>query len=65
MRKTLPGKLTVDLNCPFPRWRCSVSNGIGWRLPGGFWKGFRTFADLDAWLARHGYAYPEPPRVNT
>ena len=54
MRTKLPAALTIDLNCIFPRWRCSVSDGKC-TLNGGFLKRFRTHAEMWAWLTKHGY----------
>lgn len=60
MTRHLPPSLTIDLNCAYPRYRCSVSDGVG-TANGGFWKGFRTFADMRQWLERHGYAHEVTP----
>ena len=51
----LPEALTVELNSPYPRWVCYVTDKRG-TANGGFWRGFRTRAAMFAWLARHGYA---------
>lgn len=56
----LPARLTVDLNCPFPKYVCSVSDGIG-TAHGGFWKGFASFSALEDWLTIHGYVSQERP----
>lgn len=50
----LPALLTIDCNCPYPRWICSVTDGIG-TAKGGFWKGFRTHNEMYLWLAKKGY----------
>jgi hypothetical protein len=49
-----PERLQVNLNGPFPRWPCSVSDGRG-TANGGFWRGFRSHAEMFAWLAKNGY----------
>lgn len=51
----LPDSLTVELNCLYPRYVCSVSDDKG-TANGGFWKGFATYEAMWAWLKRHGYA---------
>jgi hypothetical protein len=57
----LPASLTVNLNCPYPRWTCYVTDGRG-TARGGFWKGFRSHAEMRAWLARHGYTFSLSPK---
>lgn len=54
MTRRLPASLTVELNLPYPRYSCAVSDGIG-TAAGGFLKRFASLAEMDAWLARHGY----------
>jgi hypothetical protein len=54
MKAKLPATLTVEMTCLYPRWICSVSDNIG-TANGGFWKGFRTHADMWTWLDRHSY----------
>ena len=56
MTRKMPEALTVDLNLPYPRWICSVSDGIG-TANGGFLKRFKTHAELYAWMDRHGYTW--------
>jgi hypothetical protein len=53
-RPARPAELTVHLNCSLPRWTCYVTDGKG-TANGGYWKGFRSHAEMDAWLAKHGY----------
>lgn len=49
-----PAKLTAELNCLYPRWICYVTDNIG-TANGGFWKGFRSHADMNAWLIKNRY----------
>jgi hypothetical protein len=55
-----PPHLQVSLNCVFPRWSCYVTDGVG-TAHGGFWKGFKTPAEMFAWLTGHGYARWDGP----
>jgi hypothetical protein len=55
MTRHLPERLHVELNSIYPRWTCYVRDEKG-TANGGFFRGFRTHADMFAWLTKHGYA---------
>lgn len=54
MARKTPATLIVEMTCLYPRWICSVSDNIG-TANGGFWKGFRTHAEMFAWLDKRSY----------
>lgn len=54
MKQKLPGRLTVELNCIYPRWSCYVTDDIG-TANGGFWRGFKSHKAMFTWLAKVGY----------
>jgi len=58
-----PARLTVELNCIFPAWRCYVTDNKG-TANGGFLKRFKCHTDMFAWLARNGYTVPEVSPVS-
>lgn len=52
-----PPTLRVELNSPHPRYACYVTDDVG-TANGGFFKGFKSFDAMDAWLAKNGYVNP-------
>lgn len=55
MTRKLPATLTVELNSWHPRFVCYVTDGKG-TANGGFWRGFKSHAEMRAWLLRNGYS---------
>lgn len=51
----LPAQLTIEPTCIFPRWICNITDNKG-TANGGFWKGFKTHAEMSAWLGKNGYS---------
>lgn len=53
--KHTPSTLYVEMTSVFPRWVCYVTDRRG-TANGGFFRGFRSHADMWAWLDKHDYA---------
>lgn len=60
MRRNLfPVALRVELASIFPRWICYVSSPY----PHRYFKGFKTHAEMWAWLSKYGYQWDTVSRA--
>ena len=56
MTRKLPEELRVELNSLYPRWPCYVHDSRG-TANGGFFRGFKSHAELYGWIEKHGYQW--------